>query len=109
MFVFDWEKTSHSGLKTSLLHGPVYHLINAVKLSLQSDRNTQHRTSIILVIYTAFGTVLARSFPTTKIPKSTNILLFEGLRFQNILVRHYYALLFLLVPEQANQDNLFDV
>ena len=109
MFVFDWEKTSHSELKTSLLHGPGHRLINAVQFSLQSDRNTQHRFSMILVIYTAFGTPLARSFPTTKIPILTIIILFEGLRFQNTLVRHYYALLFLLVPEQANQDNLFDV
>ena len=78
-------KTSHSELKTSLLHGPVYHLINALRLSLQSDRNTQHRTSIILVIHTAFGTPLARSFPTTKIPILTIIILSEGLRFQNTL------------------------
>ena len=29
-----------------------------------------------------------------------------GLSFQNTLIRNYYALLFLLVPGQASQENL---
>jgi hypothetical protein len=37
---FRMGKASHSELKTNLLHGPGYRLVNAIKLSLQSDRNT---------------------------------------------------------------------
>ena len=33
------------------LRGPGYRLVNAVKLSLQSGRNTQLRTCVILVIF----------------------------------------------------------
>ena len=74
------------GTKNKPVTCPGHRLINAVQFSLQSDRNTQHRFSIILVIYTAFETPLARSFPTTKISILTIIILFEGLRFQNTLV-----------------------
>ena len=41
------------------LRGPGYRLVNAVKLSLQSGRNTQLRTCIILVIFSLFGTPLS--------------------------------------------------
>ena len=39
------------------------HLVNAVELSLQLDRNTQHRTNIILFIFlAAFGTPLSNIY-----------------------------------------------
>ena len=36
------------------LCGPGYCFVNTVKFSLQSDRNTQFRTCIILVIFSCF-------------------------------------------------------
>ena len=59
----------------NLLRSPCYHLVNAVKLSLQSGRNTQLRTCIILVIFSCFRNTM-RSFPTTKIH--------QYLRYKNI-------------------------
>ena len=74
-------------------HSPSYRLVNAVELSLQCGCNIQLRTCIILVILDAFGTPLTRSFPT-KNANIYDITLFEGLSFQNTLIRNYYALLF---------------
>jgi hypothetical protein len=92
------------------LRGPGYRLVNAVKLSLQSGRNTQLGTCIILVIFrarsAAFGTQLTRSFPTTKNANIYDVIIFKGLSFQNTLIRNCFALLFLLVPGQDSQENL---
>jgi hypothetical protein len=70
--------------------------------------NTQLRTCISLVIFSCFrnttDTIISKN--KTKMPIFTIIILFEGLSFQNTLLRNYYALLFLLVPGQANQEKL---
>jgi hypothetical protein len=88
------------------LCSPGYSLVHAVKLSLQSGRNTQPRTCIILVIFSYFRNTTDIIVSNTKNDNIYDIILFEGLSFQNTLIRNYYALLFLLVPGQASQENL---
>jgi hypothetical protein len=60
-------------------------------------RNTQLRTCISLVIFSCFRntTDMIISKNKTKMPIFTIIILFEGLSFQNTLIRNYYALLIL--------------
>jgi hypothetical protein len=43
-----------------MLRGPGYRLVNAVKLLLQSGRNTQFRTCIILVNFSCFWNTTGR-------------------------------------------------
>ena len=96
---------SNSNKKT--FHGPGYRLVNAVKLSLQSGRNTQLRICIILVIFSCFRNTTDAIVSNYK--KTTNIydiVIFKALSFQNTLIRNYYDLLFFLVPRQASQKNL---
>jgi hypothetical protein len=84
---------SNSNKKT--FHGPGYRLVNAVKLSLQSGRNTQLRICIILVIFSCFRNTTDAIVSNYK--KTTNIydiVIFKALSFQNTLIRNYYDLLF---------------
>ena len=46
--VYDWQKNTTFGTPIKNRYNPGYRLVNAVKLSLQSGRNTQLRTFIIL-------------------------------------------------------------
>jgi hypothetical protein len=107
VFVYDWQKniTFWTPIKKTLC-SPGYSLVHAVKLSLQSGRNTQPRTCIILVIFSYFRNTTDIIVSNTKNDNIYDIILFEGLSFQNTLIRNYYALLFLLVPGQASQENL---
>jgi hypothetical protein len=58
MFVYEkYEQARKRHIRNcnkNLLHGPGYRSVNAVQLSLQSGRNTQLRTSTILVIFSCF-------------------------------------------------------
>jgi hypothetical protein len=63
--------------KKKTLRGPGYRLVNAVKLSLQSGRNTQLRTYIILIIFSCFRN-------TTVAIISNNNKKHQYLRYNNI-------------------------
>ena len=77
------------------------------KLPLQSGRNTQFRLCIILINLSCFrNTTSAIVSQQQKTANIYDIIIFKGLSFQNTLIRNYYALLFLLVPGQASQENL---
>jgi hypothetical protein len=105
----DWQKNITFGTpikNKKTLHDPNYRFVNAVKLSLQSGRNTQLRTCIILVIFSHFWNITNVIISNNKNTNIYDIILFEGLSFQNTLIRNYYALLYLLVRGQASQENL---
>ena len=76
------------------------------RIILAISRNTQFRTCINLVIFCCFRNTTDAIVSNKSKPSNIyDIILFEGLSFQNTLMRNYYALLFLLVPEQASQKN----
>jgi hypothetical protein len=77
-FVFNTkEHHIQNSNKKKTLRGPGYRLVNAVKLSLQSGRNTQLRTYIILIIFSCFRN-------TTVAIISNNNKKHQYLRYNNI-------------------------
>ena len=99
----------------NLLRSPCYRLVKAVKLSLQSGRNTQLRTCSILVIFNCFRNITDAIISNKKKHKTFiyitiniyDIIQFEELSFQSTLIRNYFYLFWsLLVPGQASQENL---
>lgn len=75
-------------------------IVNAVKLILQSGRNTP------LVSFSCFRNTIKHDRFLQKYANIYHIILFEELSFQNTLIKNLYALLFLLVPRRASQENL---
>ena len=101
------KRMSHSELQLKkTLPGSDYRLVNTVKLSLQSGRNIELRTCVILIIFSCFWNTTDIIVSNNKKANIYDIKLFEGFSFHNTLIRNYYALIFLLLRGQASQENL---
>jgi hypothetical protein len=97
------KRMSHSELQLKkTLPGSDYRLVNTVKLSLQSGRNIELRTCVILIIFSCFwNTTDLIVYDKKKNANICDMILFEGLSFQNTLIRNYYALFFYLSQDKV--------
>ena len=89
------------------LRGPGYRLVNAVKLSLQSGRNTQLRTCTILFFFSCFRNTTDAIISNLKKTHKAfiyitiniyDIISFEKLSIHSTLIRNYFYLLIFTCP-----------
>jgi hypothetical protein len=114
MFVYEkYEQARKRHIRNcnkNLLHGPGYRSVNAVQLSLQSGRNTQLRTSTILVIFSCFRNTTDTI--ASNIKKTHNIYLYNRQYLLYIIIwgivfsEYFKQKLFLFVDLYLSPDKL---